>query len=124
MSKLKLIGYWNNKSNDFPQYPHPKDLIDPEFYKDFCKENYIEKGYIEYYLDNGIICNRYRGFSSCRICGDHLGSTERHDNVYVWPDKLSHYVKEHDVKLPLDFLKHIVSSNRNNFEFDEDGWTI
>lgn len=57
------------------------------------------------------------GCSKCRICGKDNGSAEFTDLVYLWTEGLSHYVKDHDVKLPLEFLNHI----DNNRRYDEPG---
>lgn len=121
--KLKLIGYWNNSRNEYPQYPNPSDLINPEFYEMIYEKYYIKKEYIAYYLDGGIVCNRYRGSSGCRICGKTLGTHERHNNTYIWPDQFSHYVLEHDVMLPESFIYSILSSDRTIGK-DETEWTI
>lgn len=40
------------------------------------------------------------GHSTCRICGVPNGSAELTNGVYVWPEGLGHYVREHSVRLP------------------------
>ncbi len=40
----------------------------------------------------------YRGWSTCRICGQKNGSTEYKRNGWVWPGGFYHYVKDHNVK--------------------------
>jgi len=117
--KLILIGYWYSEQE--PQYPHPKDLVNPEFWKEFTKKNYVRKEYVADYLDKATKTIGYRGFSACRICGERLGTCERTDGKYTWPDKLSHYIMEHDVILPLTFLDHML---KGNFQDNTDDWWI
>lgn len=97
------IGYWNNSSNKYPMYSHPKDLIDESFW------NTIDKINISKYLVNGTIGDRYFGWSECRICGEELGFCDRNDGKYIWPDKLSHYINVHNVTLPIEFINHILN---------------
>ena len=42
-----------------------------------------------------------------------LGTTDKYDGKYLWPDQFEHYIEEHDVIIPDYFYDHIVS---NNFE--------
>lgn len=126
---IKLIGYWRENrtdpvasvaphlrpyldktlwqpdtSND--KYPDPRGLIDP----DFWKWNGLKTKTIEY-LKSGTPCNHYRGFSSCRICNRILGTFERTDGVWAWPDMLEHYVQSHDVRLPEEFLINVKTNS-------------
>lgn len=119
---LILIGYWNNERNGFPEYPHPKDMIKEGFWDDQNYEHGVGSEFFKHYLDNGIRCNQFRGSSSCRICGKNLGSFERHDNKYIWPDQLSHYL-EHDVILPEEFIKYMrYAGTRIISTVDENFW--
>ena len=94
---IKLIGYWGPDQ----QYPDPKKMQDPEFWKTRDRDAIIK------HLKNGYPCNHYRGYSGCRICNQDLGTHERTDGVWCWPDKLEHYVKTHNVILPEDFIAHV-----------------
>lgn len=80
--------------------PYPKSDM---FY---VPQEELEK--IATYLDNGEEVAHYLGCSSYRICGKRLGFA---DGIYVWPEKLSHYLIQHRVKLPDDFIKHVSSIN-------------
>jgi hypothetical protein len=116
--KLKLLGYWKNNYKENEKYPNPNKFLSSQFWDDIYKKYYIHKDYIVTYLDGGIRLNHYRGFSTCRICSDILGSCERTDYVYIWPDKLSHYVKEHDLILPIDFIEHTLKEDWTNYTTD------
>jgi len=100
-----LIGYWNDSSDNYPQYPIPvsKGTLDSSDYK-FHNE-------IADYLDSGDRVNQYRGISVCRFDGHGNGTAERCDDKYVWPDGLSHYVRDHHVVLPDEFIEHIIANN-------------
>ena len=38
------------------------------------------------------------------------GFRERCDGVYIWPEGLAHYVRAHNVRLPAEVVKQIVSA--------------
>jgi hypothetical protein len=48
------------------------------------------------------------GQSSCRFCGADNGALEYSDGVYQWPEGLAHYVSDHSVRLPGEFVAHAV----------------
>jgi len=48
------------------------------------------------------------GLSPCRICGRNNGSLEYTDGTYLWPQGLAHYVDEHEVRLPDEFVRHAI----------------
>jgi hypothetical protein len=60
------------------------------------------------YLDGGKVFEWYLGWSNCCICGCINGTTELSDGAYVWPEGLSHYVREHKVRLPNEFIQHVI----------------
>ena len=104
---MNLIGYWQSSSRDEQTLIHPRILVKERPYDD------NEKAAIVRYMQLGVPCNHYRGFSGCRICGKILGTHERTDGKWVWPDKMDHYVDEHNIALPEEFL-HTMSEN--NYE--------
>jgi len=61
------------------------------------------------YVDGCNAGEHYCGFSSCRLCGEFLGTCDRTDGAWVWPDMLSHYLRAHKVRLPDDFIRHVIS---------------
>ena len=63
------------------------------------------------------------GYSYCRICGNTLGSYERTDGTYIWPVDLSHYIRYHEIRLPMEFIKHIrTNSIRTINDYETDSW--
>ena len=49
------------------------------------------------------------GLSVCRVCGASNGYAEYSDGTYIWPSGLAHYVDQHDVRLPDEFVRHAVA---------------
>lgn len=50
----------------------------------------------------------YRGWSTCRICGAHNGSSEFRLGNWVWPSGFRHYVEVHNVRPSLAFQEFII----------------
>jgi hypothetical protein len=61
---------------------------------------------------------------------DEMGSGERTDGVYVWPEGLVHYLEKHNVRLPQEFVDHVLSDPEigeapvkyEAYEADESWW--
>lgn len=49
----------------------------------------------------------YKGWSTCRICKCHNGSTEYVYNGWRWPEGFAHYVLEHNVRPSLAFQEMV-----------------
>lgn len=98
---MHLIGYWIESLLDDRYFP-PQELVG-ELPAE-TKERVIA------YLDQGSVFKVYRGFSWCRFGCNHepMGSAELTDGKWVWPEGLSHYVRDHDVTLPDRFLRHVL----------------
>jgi hypothetical protein len=63
----------------------------------------------------------FMGYSTCRICGKHdNGNLELTDGTYIWPSGLEHYVREHAVRLPDEFVAHLEQVEEANEEFRAD----
>jgi hypothetical protein len=65
------------------------------------------------YLADGMHYMAYLGQSWCRFdCGidrAHMGSKDLSDGTWVWPEGLSHYVREHNILLPEEFVQEALS---------------
>lgn len=96
--KLIPVGYWY--SDREPELPMPDSNESMEHEEEIAR-----------YLRSHKEINRYRGSSTCRICGDRRnGSTELSDGTYIWPQGLAHYVEEHKTTLPAEFIEHILAN--------------
>jgi hypothetical protein len=92
VEKFRLIGLWLG--------PHAPDWPDVNAYVDVVADR-SGRDQIADRLDAGQRTDRaYMGYSNCRICGCRNGSGELTDGVFIWPEGLGHYVREHNVRLP------------------------
>lgn len=100
---LKRIGYWFETPGEDTRYPLPQ-LLQAD-YSTAQRDRLIE------YLSQGTRVNQYCGYSWCRfLCGasdEEMGSAELTDGTWVWPEGLAHYVSEHSVRLPTEFVSTI-----------------
>ena len=104
-AKAKMIGYWNDK--------HTQGFIDPHKLVIVWDEELKHK--VVAYLEAGKECNHQKGPSKCRFCNEFVGSCEKTDGVWMWPEGLPHYIEEHNISLPEGFLAYIKD---NNFVMD------
>lgn len=86
------VGYWDEKND-------PHNQVDKSW-------DDTERNHVIAYLDSGRVKTRWRGSSNCRFCGQINGSVCLTDGIYMWPEGYSHYLQEHSVKPPQDFLEH------------------
>ena len=123
----KFVGFWR-KCKNFNNYVHsvdpfwrskqieeqnnaikdnllwPEDLIDEKQSPEILNQ-------VAEYLDNCKFGEHYMGHSFCRICHKDLGCSDRTDGEWVWPDELSHYLLEHKVRLPDEFIKYVLKKS-------------
>jgi hypothetical protein len=95
---VRLIGYW--RSEQEPDWPDPHDFVDPDWDPE-------ERLSVYHYLCGGWTGLVVPGIEECRICGQALFPSEKFDGTYVWPNGLDHYVGDHSVRLPREFLDHV-----------------
>lgn len=105
LRSLKPIGFW--RSPDEPDLPDPKESITYTWPAS-------EREQIVDYLEHGRELACYRGFSRCRICDKPNGSADLTDGVWVWPEGFAHYLKEHNVKPPSEFIIHVILEQRKD----------
>lgn len=101
----RTVGYWHSDSS--PRFIHPKHLVGK--YKDEGLKNKIC-----YYLRNAKLHTSWMGFSYCRFeCGcQDMGTVDKYDNNWIWPEGLEHYVRDHNVILPEEFIE---TMRKNDF---------
>lgn len=88
-------GFWCDASPEGERLPNPRFLVDPTW-------DHAERERVASALDVGREVASYKGWANCRLCGKSIGSRDLTDGVYVYPDGLSHYVREHAVQVPDD----------------------
>ena len=100
-----------------------------EFYPDGANRAYVEnlpkladqisdmpiehKEEIISYLNGGEIGLACSAFSHDVFTGEQLKIREqtRHDGIYEWGEDLAYYVERYNVRLPQDFLDHILEQS-------------
>lgn len=95
---VRLLGFWASPGSD--GLPDPADLVDDGW-------DGAERQWVADYLGHGQVAASYMGASQCRLCARLNGARDLTDGVYLWPEGLAHYVLEHAVRLPTEFLTHI-----------------
>lgn len=95
----RLIGYWRGTLDDGE--PDPRAFIDPGW-------DEHERAAVADYLRHGRYVCFYMGKARCRLCGAWVGSGEQADDAYQWPEGLEHYVMLHGVRLPTEFVEHVL----------------
>jgi hypothetical protein len=97
MQSLRIIGYWEGEHE--PGWPRVEDFVDVHWDAD-------ERQDVVFYLRHGMPVRFFMGMSSCRVCGMINGSEELTDGTFLWPEGLAHYVEDHGVRLPEEFVQH------------------
>jgi hypothetical protein len=101
---LKAVGYWITELQD-EKLPAPQELVGvmPA----------DQRARLADYLAAGMTQASYLGMSWCRFgCGvdfELMGSRDLTDDAWVWPEGLAHYVREHQVVLPDEFVAQALS---------------
>lgn len=98
----KPVGFWSGGYPSSPDLPSAEDCVDPSWDPE-------ERAEVALYLESAKVSRSYRGFSDCRICGKMNGSREHTDGEWYWPSGFSHYLREHDVRPPQEFIDHVKS---------------
>ena len=113
---LILIGYWDGPST-CPGWPSVKEFVD-------AGGDAEERELVADYLRTGLVARRCMGYSPCRFCGRNNGCLELTDGHFVWPDGLPHYVTDHDVRLPVCFVQHVLkmTDRLETAQRDETWW--
>ncbi len=109
----KIIGYWSPPERGLqsvaemdPGYPDPRQLIGGW---DRTEQDAV----IAYLRGTGVHYGmKWMGYSCCRICGGFNGTADNSDGEWVWPSGLIHYVRDHDVRLPTEFVETALSATR------------
>jgi len=115
--ELKKVGFWREARKPMGEmfhmtygqgpiessYPDVNDFVDAMW----RKNHFDEYTTVVAYLMEGQIKDAYKGSSQCRICGKTNGSCDITDGVWVWPEGFLHYIVNHDVKPPQEFVDYV-----------------
>lgn len=116
---IRLIGYWWSSYEGGPD-PHPADLCDSAW-------NPHDREALLRYLDNAPVLFAYFGYSYCRFdCGiddKQMGCRTLTDGTWGWPQGLAHYVRQHAVRLPDEFVAHARQAGfEMRYDIPDDDW--
>ncbi|CAM9353458.1 unnamed protein product, partial [Ectocarpus sp. 6 AP-2014] len=98
------VGFWADPRDSGDKRPDPAQLVDEEW------GGTVEAVAVALYVRSGFLESFELGYSFCRFgcCGDgsskFMGCTTLTDGKYVWPEGLAHYIEEHAVRPPDDFV--------------------
>lgn len=108
---LKAVGFWNGHTEE--RFIDPSLLIDDEWEKD-------NRGKIITYLKGFLRIHHQMGYSYCRFdCNSgsrfdpNMGCAEQSDGIWIWPEGLVHYIEDHNIRLPPEFVD---TMKRNDFK--------
>lgn len=110
MERLIRIGRWNDWAMEH-RYAWPQQFV--------VDWNIPYLDAITNYLKSGSVCATYKSDSWCRICKKILGNHDLTDGVFVWREGLDHYVTEHNVLLPPQFLAHMDRHRWSPYTIDD-----
>lgn len=108
---MKQVGFWRDPSDVDPSeaLPDPGDSVEPDW-------DPVERDAVVRYLRDGKLLDWVKGYSWCRFqCGVHdseMGDKTLTDGDYFWPEGLPHYLTDHGVKPPGDFVAHVLRTLR------------
>lgn len=104
MGSLILVGYWRSRQE--PAWPDPAWFVDSSW-------DMVERRRVADHLRGGRETALGLGLSWCRFrCGASLASTLLSDGTWIWPASLTHYLECHDVRLPDEFVRHVLVQHR------------
>lgn len=102
-NKTKIFfGFWTIDENCDYGLPLLEHVIDDNWipYDKTILLNYLNKSPI-------VVAGSFPEIK-CELCDEKVRtSVYSSDGVWLWPTDLVHYVSEHAVKLPIDFIEHI-----------------
>lgn len=106
---MKLIGYWMKSLQDLT-LPHPCELVGEMPFE-------VRSAVCEY-LSNGSRYRTFRGYESCQyrcgVDGPAMGCRELTDGEWIWPEGLAHYVRDHSILLPEEFITTAMSGRSSS----------
>jgi hypothetical protein len=115
--RLICLGPWAD--SEYPNRPRPEDHIDTTW-------DEFERGKVSVYLERGLTIGApLDGDGVCSLCGEKMyRGFIKTDGTYVWRSGLSHYVYDHCVRPPQQFIDHVVETcdKIDSLEFDDWQW--
>ncbi len=112
---MRYLGRWCKRTADRLHYPDPRELVG-----DYAPG---VRRIVADYLAAGEVQREYRCYEHCASCGECLrGLCETSDGHWIWTGGLAHYVAEHSVLLPPEFIETVVSGRSPLPPLKDDDW--
>lgn len=117
MISLKPVGYWRSKIE--PHLPHPGDFVDENL------DPEIQDLLVRYLLISDPI-RLSRGVSPCRFHCPYPtpGTSDNTDGEYIFPSGFIHYVGEHHVRPPEEFIQKVLKNTSKIIQVENDQQSI
>ena len=95
----RQIGFWFGHGKENNKFPTPRAST----YRGWSegKRQYLTR---LAKVEEKASTSRFKGSSTCRICGKRNGSSTFYYKGWCWPSGFSHYIEEHNIKPSEDFL--------------------
>lgn len=90
------------------EYPDAEAAVDHAWWESLGAER---QGKITQYLSGHKSPSTYRGLSPCRLCTQQTNG-DHDDGTFAWPGGYVHYVRDHHVRPPDEFLAHVMARSR------------
>jgi hypothetical protein len=103
----RFIGFW--ASSPDPDADAQRAILLP-WPEDFVDETWDaeERERVVKYLKKAPFVEHWKGLSNCRLgCSKDNGYRDHGDGTFVWPEGFVHYVENHGVRPPEEFVEHV-----------------
>jgi hypothetical protein len=94
--------------------------INREVINSVSSAGYKDKDMLIHYLISGTRLLVALKVSKCQMCDQLLGTTGLTDGEWTWTSQLAHYVSEHNLKLPEEFVETIRDCDYSCNQIDEE----
>ena len=95
---LKAFGYWREDKAKKSELPYPTDFIDNKLSQS------LKEMLTNYICKKAKIIKEWKGYAKCRLCKERLGSACLSDGIFIFPEGYDHYIEEHNVYPPKEFI--------------------
>lgn len=102
---LRYLGYWKTRDKRYTRdpRPNPQDFVDLTW-------GPSHREAVVAYLQSGTLLYFWIGSSTCRFCKLRPnGKLCLTDGTFGWPEGLAHYVQEHGLRPPQEFIEHVLA---------------
>jgi hypothetical protein len=96
---FEQIGFWSGCGKENDKFPKVRSSTSRGWSEG--KHQYLER---LAKVEAKASARRFKGDSTCRICGNRNGSSTFYYKGWCWPSGFSHYIRKHNIKPSGEFL--------------------